>query len=902
MALDHRMRLSTAFGHEITGTRGTSGAERIAGEMALRVHTLSNGLTVLLIEDHAAPVVTFWVWYRVGSRNEIPGATGISHWVEHMLFKGTPAHPKGTLTRLVDRLGGRWNAFTGKDYTAYFEVLPAEHLSVAVTLEADRMVHTLVEPEEVETERTVIISEREGSENSPGYLLQEEVETAAFKIHPYRCPVIGWTQDLRAISRDDLVAHYRTFYHPNNAIVVAAGDFVPDEALGLIRDAFGALPPGPPPVPLRAHEPDQMGERRVTIQRAGGGAEYLHLAYHVPAATHGDLPALLVLDGVLSGFKGAAPFEGAIGRRSSRLYRAVVEERLASDVSSSINLSIDPTLFRIQATARTGVPLAALERRILAELEQLTRHPVGADELAKVKRQARAQFAYGQDGVFGKAVGRGLFAVVDSPEAFETLPQRIERVDANDLLRVVAAYLREQNRTIGRYMPEAGAAVTASRVAHHPWLSWYDSRPTTSIRAQPITPAAVTRVELANGLVVLIHEARGSGLIAVHGYVKAGAMYDGDQSGIARCVAATLQRGTRSKTSQEIALALDTMGASLAVRADMEVATVSLRALCEDTAAALDILGDVLLSPTFPAEEIEKVRGEILTSLRIGLQDTRQVAERLFRTLAYPSGHPHAQLPDGELAAVETLQRADLVAFYEAAYRPEATILAVVGDLGVGDALRTVERVFTRWPRSGRWALPETPPTKGRDTPVRQDVRLAGKTQSDIVLGVSGVARTDPAYYEMMMANLVLGQLGMMGRLGDRVRERQGMAYYAFSDLRAGLLAGPWWIRAGVNPVNEDRALASLLEEVRRFQEQGPEEGELADARAFLVGSLAIRLETNPGIAQVLADIELFALGLDYLVRYPEIIARVTDEAIRRAAGRFPFHGYCAAIAGPQRQ
>ncbi len=868
---------------------------------ALRVHTLANGLGVLLVEDHTAPVVTFWVWYRVGSRNEMPGATGISHWVEHMLFKGTPTQPKGTLTRLVDRLGGRWNAFTGKDYTAYFEVLPAEHFAVAVTLEADRMVHTVFEPEEVETERTVIISEREGSENSPGYLLQEEVEAVAFKVHPYRAPVIGWTQDLRAISRDDLVAHYRTFYHPNNAIVVAAGDFAHDEALRLIRGAFEAMPPGPPPPRMRAQEPSQEGERRVMVKRPGGGAEYFHLAHHVPAASHGDLPALLVLDGVLSGFKGTAPFEGAIGRRSSRLYRALIEERLASDVSSSVNPSVDPTLFRIIATARAGVPLATLEARVVAELEQLVRHPVGTEELAKVKRQTRAQFAYGQDGVFGKGVARGMFAVVDNPEAFESLPQRIERVEADDLMRVAGAYLHEKNRTVGWYLPEAGGAVTESRVAHHPWLRWFDSRAPTPVRAQPITPATVTRVESNNGLVVLFHEERGSGLIAVHGYVKAGAMYDGDRSGLARFVAAGLQRGTRSKSSQEIALALDTLGASLAVRADLEVVTVSVRALREDATSALDILGDVLMSPTFPADEMEKIRGEILTSLRIGLQDTRQVAERTFRALAYPAGHPHAQLAEGGIAVIEALQREELAAFHAAYYRPEATVLAIVGDLGGDEALRAVERVFSRWEKRGTWTLPRVPPARGRDAPARQDVRLAGKTQSDIVLGVPGVARTDPTYYETMMANLILGQLGMMGRLGDRVRERQGMAYYAFSDLRAGLLAGPWWIRAGVNPQNEERALASVLEEVRRYQEEGPEEGELADARAYLVGSLAIRLETKPSIAQVLADIELFALGLDYLIRYPDIIASVSGEAIQGAARRFALRGYCAAIAGPEK-
>jgi zinc protease len=184
---------------------------------------------------------------------------------------------------------------------------------------------------------------------------------------------------------------------------------------------------------------------------------------------------------------------------------------------------------------------------------------------------------------------------------------------------------------------------------------------------------------------------------------------------------------------------------------------------------------------------------------------------------------------------------------------------------------------------------------------VRVERRLPGKVQSDIVLGAPGITRADPTYYDTMMANLILGQLGMMGRLGDRVRERQGMAYYAYSDLRAGLLAGPWTVRAGVNPANEEAAMRAVLGEIRQFQESGPQEGELADARDFLIGSLAVRLETNSGIAQTLADIELFALGLDYIVRYPQLIRGIARDAAVEAARRFALHGYAVAIAGPER-
>lgn len=417
---------------------------------------LPNGLTVLLQETHAAPVATFWVWYRVGSRHERPGLTGISHWVEHMLFKGTPSHPAGTLTRLINRLGGRWNAFTWKDYTAYFEVLPAEHLRVAIELEADRMVNTRFEADVVAGERTVIISEREGQENFPTTYLREEVDALAFKTHPYRQPVIGWKADLRAITRDDLYRHYRTFYHPSNAIAIAVGDFEAERVAALIAEAFGPIPAGDAPPVVRAVEPEQEGERRVVVRRPGGATAYLQIAYHTPAAAHPDLPALLITDGILSGFKGPSPLDGSGGGRSNRLYRALVDAGLATEAGSGLVPSADPSLLRISATVRAGVEIQAVEAAVDAEIRRLRDEPVADDELARVARQARAQFVYLRDGVFRRAMALGAFAAVDRPETLFALADGVQRVSADDVSRVARTYLTDRRRTVGWYLPEAG--------------------------------------------------------------------------------------------------------------------------------------------------------------------------------------------------------------------------------------------------------------------------------------------------------------------------------------------------------------------------------------------------------------------------------------------------------------
>ncbi|HYM68355.1 MAG TPA: pitrilysin family protein [bacterium] len=433
---------------------------------------LPNGLVVLLREVHTAPVATFWAWYRVGSRNEVPGITGISHWVEHMLFKGTPTLGKGEFSRLVNRHGGTWNGFTWKDFTAYFETLPEEHVGLGIRIESDRMVNTLFEPSEVESERTVIVSEREGAENNPEYALYEEVESAAYRVHAYRHAVIGYKSDLWAITRDDLYRHYRTYYTPNNAVIVAVGDFDARELLGRIEDAFGGIPAASPPPQVRSVEPPQEGERRVVVRRPGGAVPMLQLGFHAPAVTHPDFFPLLVVDGVLSGFKGPGVFGGeGIGARSSRLYRALVERELTVDAGSSFRPSHDPTLFEVGATLRPGIEPERVEAAVLDELRRIADEPVGAEELDKVMKQARAQWVYAGDGVSPQAVLLGSMEIVAGAEFLTGFWERLSAVTPEAMCAAAARTFTDRNRTVGWYIPDSevhgAAGAEVEEVAHH---------------------------------------------------------------------------------------------------------------------------------------------------------------------------------------------------------------------------------------------------------------------------------------------------------------------------------------------------------------------------------------------------------------------------------------------------
>lgn len=421
--------------------------------MTIQRDVLDNGLTVLLKESRHAPVITFWVWYRVGSRNEVPGITGIAHWTEHMLFKGSEAFPKGEIDRQIARNGGMMNGLTWLDFTTFFETLPADRIDLGLRIEADRMVNALFDPEEVERERTVVISERQGAENDPTFLLGEEVVAAAFRIHPYRHETIGDLCDLQTITRDDLWRHYQTYYGPNNAVVVAVGDFEASRMRARIEELFGPIPARANPPAVNRPEPPQRGERRVRLEGPGNTA-YLEVAYHAPAAGDPDFFPMVILSTILTGASGMNLFAPPPPNRSSRLYRALVETELAAAVSGSLSPMLDPFLYSISATVRAGRGLEEVEAALDREMDRVVREPISAEELHTAIKQAKAQFAYSSESVTNQGFWLGFSSIIVSTDWFETFLDRLEAVTVDDVHRVANTYLLRRNRTVGHYVPQ----------------------------------------------------------------------------------------------------------------------------------------------------------------------------------------------------------------------------------------------------------------------------------------------------------------------------------------------------------------------------------------------------------------------------------------------------------------
>ena len=421
--------------------------------------TLSNGLKVLLKEVHTAPIISSWLWYRVGSRDEVPGRTGVSHWVEHMQFKGTEQFPANMLDKAISRDGGTWNAFTYIDWTAYFETMPADKIDLALRLEADRMTNSRFIPEEVASERTVIISEREGSENEPLFLLGEAVQQTAFRIHPYHHEVIGDMADLHSMTRDELYNHYRTFYAPNNAVMAIAGDFDTQSMLARIRELFEPVPAGNEPARLARPEPPQNGEVRLSVE-GPGATSYVQVCYRFPAASHPDFFPLAVLDSLLAGPSNLNMFSGGISNKTSRLYRALVDKEYVVSVHGGAQATIDPFMYTITMTIhprrKPEEALAALDK----EIQRVKEEKVTKEEIKRAIKQARALFAYGSENITNQGFWLGYAEMFADYSWFETYLDKLSAVTIKDVQRVANEYFKPQSRVVGTYIPLDGKKVS----------------------------------------------------------------------------------------------------------------------------------------------------------------------------------------------------------------------------------------------------------------------------------------------------------------------------------------------------------------------------------------------------------------------------------------------------------
>lgn len=853
---------------------------------------LSNGLKIVTSENHTAPVVTFMVWYKVGSRNERPGITGISHLLEHMLFKSTKNFPNEKIFQIVQENGGICNGFTSEDYTAYFETLASDRIEIAVQVEAERMINGIMNPIAQKPEITVVKSELEGGDNDPVSLLWKNVQATAFLNHSYRWPVIGWVSDLININKNDLENYYKTYYVPNNATIVAVGDFRTENLISLIKKYFGKIKEGNTPPEVREKEPPQLGERRIKVRKEGN-TEYVLAVYHIPEINNPDILPLNVLSQILS------------AGQTSRLHKKLVLGDLATSVYSSAGENKDPGLFIIFAQVRKDKNVTDVEKAMLEEIEKIKKEGITQEEFDKAIEQMEAEHIYSKGTVTSIARALGYYETISSYKNYVDFLENLKKVKIEDINRVANQYFSEDNRTIGHFVPTAPLEEKEEKTEIPDKVAYY--RPPENI-------PQIYREVLDNGMVVIIMEDHTRPTVTIRGGVKAGFLFDTKEKyGVSVAVPFMLSRGTTNRTLLQIADELEKVGAYVNVTPSVETAEFSGFSRSKDFPKVIKILADILQNPSFPQDELERgklMAGTVLNSI---LDDPEARAALKALELIYPETHLfHAPKIKNIKKIIQNMKREDLVEFHKNYYGGETAIMVIVGDIKKDEALEIVRKSFSSWHARTPKKEINLPDVPLLDKERREIIDMPGKSQVNCVLGYnSPLTRINPDYYAADVMNKIFGGLSITSRLYKKLRVEKGYVYYVrsgflstlFASGGAGLTSGPWGITFGVNKENMDDAIKIVIEEMKKIREKGVTKDELNSAIKYITGSFPLRLESQGGLANALYSAEYFSLGLDYPWNFKKHYENLTLEQINEAAKKY-IHpdNLVITIAGPYGQ
>jgi len=847
------------------------------GDLPVFERTLTNGLKALVLPRRHAPVVVCDLYYPVGSFDEPAGKTGLAHFVEHMLFKGTERFPKGQIDRLAFVAAGQSNAETGEDSTHYWFAFPSDRWELALAIESDRMLGASFDPNEVEAERQVIAEERAREQESPFARLDQAHLAASYVRHPYRNPILGWPDDLARISVPDLKAFYRQHYRPDSAVLVVVGDIDPDRALDACEARFvGLAPEGDRGRSPAVEEPRQIGRRDFEVIDPESVPRGLFGWHSVPFG-HPDGPALDVLSDLLT-----------CGRRS-RLWDALVErDRLATWVETGQEGAKQAGQFLLQVEAVPGADPSKIEDAIAEILGQLAEEGPTAAELARSRNRLEAAWRWEQEDLAGLAAGLGQFALNGDWRAWQAEHRAALAVKADDIRRVASTYLGEANLTVGWSIPGPGRAVSVDLPAES---RDREIRPTSPPRPDrpialevPVGPSrlveyAPRRSVLPNGLRLLSEHRPGTGVVALELYIDAGLIREA-RPGLAFLTGRMLEEGTASRSAEAMAEAIEDVGGALEVGST----GASLRVRAEDLELAVDWLADLAIRPAFPAEELAWARRKIAAELQSDRDDPAFRADLLFRGLVF-GDHPHARDPRGTGREVAKLGRDDVVEHHRRHFAPENAFLVAVGDFDPKKLEDLVKAKFGGWSGAGS-PPPITPRLTRAERPRLRRVAHPGE-QVHVLIGHLGIPRAHPDFDALAVADHILGSgPGFTDRLSRVIRDELGLAYSVGGGMTdsADIEPGLFRIYIGTGADEADRAVAAALDQIRIMHAGGFSDDEVARARQYLAGSWVFDYQTVEQRAERLLELERWGLGLDEPIRWPERIEAVTARQVRKAA------------------
>ena len=856
----------------------------------------SNDLTILMLEDHSAPVATFMVTYRVGSRNEAIGYTGSTHLLEHLMFKGSHNFSRerdNSIWTLLQNVGARINASTWLDRTNYYEMLPSEHLETAIIVEADRMRQALLRDSDRQPEMTVVRNEFERGENDPWEALDKNIWATAYQAHPYHHSTIGWKSDIEGVSTERLRQFYDTYYWPNNATATIIGDFDTRQVLSWIKSHFGQYPAAPHPIPVvYTTEPKQEGPRRFIIRRSGE-AGIVGIAHKTPEGRHPDKYSLAVLKNILGAGK------------TSRLYRTLIDKGLATSTFVGDHPLHDNGLLITYVFLTPGIDHRKVERIILREYEKVKAKGITEKELARTKAMVRAEVAFSRDGPFSIAATLNEAIAIGDWTFYTTYLDRLSSVTREDVQRVAETYLVEDQSTTGWFVPgsapgDAGdsagsatpAAVAAGPRYYRPFTSaGAAATPTAGAPSTSMAPR-ISDGEVAGGLRLVTMPMGVAEVITIVGSLYGGDIFSPTANDpTADITSSMLDQGTKKRDKFAVSGLLEAVGARINFTSDDYRVSFSACCLKDTVPLVVELLAEQLREPAFNGADLTSLQKRIVGHLKRQGENTDFRASLRFSQLLYPPDHPNYVPPlEKQIADIERITASSLRGFHDRHYGLGSLAVVAAGDVDRAVLEDSLARHFGDWQR-----IDLTPPSldgcrgQRNTAPNEEAVTMRDKTSVDLVLGlVVGIDREHPDYLPLNMGSYILGG-NFSARLMATIRDEEGLTYGVGSSVGGASDGkdGYWSIHGTFAPNLLDKGRASILAQLNRWVGEGVTPEELAVKKTTLTGSYKVGLATTSGMAVTILDILERGKDIDYLDEYVEEINTLTLDKVNAAIRRY---------------
>ncbi len=851
--------------------------------------TLPNGMRVIMHVDKSTPIVAVNLWYHVGSKNEVVGRTGFAHLFEHMMFQGSKNYNDDYFKPLQE-VGANINGSTNPDRTNYYEVVPSNFLELALFMEADRMGGLLdaMTQEKLDNQRDVVKNERRQSyDNQPYGTAFEKIFAQMFPAgHPYNWTTIGSLDDLTAASMDDVKGFFRQYYVPNNTSLVIAGDFDPKQAKTWVEKYFGAIPKGTAPI-VRPNpaKPKLDGEVRKSFEDSVQ-LPRLYMVWQTSPAYSADEAALDVLSSVLTDGRG------------SRLQSNVVYGKQIAQNANSFNYALEAGgMMIVQVTAKPGKTLDEIEKEVNAELERLKTEPPSAEEIARALNSIESQSIFGLQNVLGKADQMNNYATyIGKPDHFQADLDRYRKVTAADVQRVAQSYLTK-DRFVMSFVPRKDKAASqgntgANRPTSAPAKKSGEKQDFSAVlpKGGPDPKFALpsfTKEKLSNGLNVWFVKQSELPIVSMNLVVNSGGTADpADRAGLASFTANLLDKGTKTRSAVEIANQRQALGAFMGAGSGWDSANVNMQTLTKNLDAALDIYADMIINPTFPAEELETLRKMTLVGLLQRKDNANAIANVAYNQLLYGKGHPYGKSLGGDEASVKALNKAEIEKFYGTYYRPNNATLIVVGDTDAKIMMPKLEKAFAGW-KANEVPQIAVPAEATFGKPGIYLIDKPGAAQSVVTIGQVGVARNNPDYFPLLVMNSILGGQ-FSARVNMNLREDKGYTYGARTGWSFRRGAGPFDASAQVQTAVTKESVMEFMKELNGIRGAIPvTPAELDYNKQSLIRRYPGGFETVGQISGQLANLVVYGLPDTYFNEYIQKIQAVTIDDVNRVANKY---------------